>query len=223
MEKGIKIGHKRAGRDIEIEKQDSERIMNYLWGGMLLVGIVFGAFQGKMQEITDAALLSAREAVSLGITMTGVMALWVGLMEIARDSGLIGRLCRRIEPVVHFLFPNLPQKHPAVEHISMNMIANVLGLGWAATPEGLKAMEELQKWKQEKGDTPYDTASKEMCTFLILNISSLQLIPVNMIAYRAQYGSVNPAAIVGPGIMATAVSTGIAVVFCKMMDRRKNR
>ena len=129
--------------------------------------------------------------------------------------------------VMKFLFPAIPEDHPANSHIAMNIVANILGLGWAATPAGLKGMEALADLEDErrKGEIAgiiqkQGTASNEMCTFLILNISSLQLIPVNVIAYRSQYGSVNPAAIVGPGIVATAVSTVVAVVFCKVMDRR---
>lgn len=200
--------------------------MNILWGGMILVGILYGAFNGTMQEVTDAALASSKEAVTICITMAGVMALWVGLMEIAKESGIIDGLTKRLRPFIRFMFPGIPKGHPAQEHISVNIIANFLGLGWAATPAGLKAMEELGKLEEDRragklsGPTrKRGIASNEMCTFLILNISSLQLIPVNVIAYRAQYGSVNPTAIVGPGIAATAVSTGVAIIFCKLMDK----
>ncbi|MCI5994521.1 MAG: nucleoside recognition protein [Blautia sp.] len=197
--------------------------MNNLWGGMILVGIVYGAFTGRMQEVTDAALASSKEAVMLCITMVGVMALWVGIMEIAKEAGMIQGLTRKVRPLIRFLFPGIPVDHPANEYISTNFIANFLGLGWAATPAGLKAMEMLGELNKEEcqryGGSPL-AASNEMCTFLILNISSLQLIPVNIIAYRSQYGSVNPTAIVGPAIVATAVSTVVAVVFCRIMDRK---
>lgn len=217
--------------------------MNILWGGMILIGIAYGALNGTMQEVTDAALASSKEAVTLCITMAGVMSLWVGLMEIAKESGIIDGLTRRLQPFIRFMFPGIPKDHPAQEHISVNMIANFLGLGWAATPAGLKAMESLADLEEERRKEeqtagggreieklgknkrvfamPKGVASNEMCTFLILNISSLQLIPVNVIAYRAQYGSVNPTAIVGPGIAATAASTAAAVVFCKVMDRKR--
>jgi len=194
--------------------------MDYLWGGMLLIGIVYGAFTGRMQEVTDAILNSSREAVTLGISMVGVMSLWMGLMEIAKSSGLIERLTRAIRPVVRFLFPGIPNGHPAEGFISTNMIANMLGLGMAATPAGLKAMESLADLEKERGRAA-GIASNEMCTFLIINIASLQLIPVNMIAYRSQYGSVNPAAIVGPGIVETAVSALVAVLYCKWKGRKK--
>lgn len=197
--------------------------MNFLWGGMILIGVIYGAAAGTMQEVSDAALSSAREAVTLCITMVGVMALWVGLMEIARESGMIAGLTRRMRPFIRFMFPDIPAGHAAQEHISVNVIANILGLGWAATPAGLKAMESLAELERERNGGRNGIASNEMCTFLILNISSLQLIPVNIIAYRSQYGSVNPTEIVGPGIAATAVSTLTAIVFCKVMDRRKSR
>ncbi len=201
---------------------------------MILIGVIYGAMTGRMADVTNAALDSAGDAVSLCITMIGVMALWVGLMEIAQKSGLIAKLTRGIQPFISFLFPEIPKGHPAREYISTNLIANVLGLGWACTPAGLKAMEELAKLEEERGNPAYLTegrevrgsriervASKEMCTFLILNISSLQLIPVNMIAYRQQYGSVNPAGIIAPAIVATFVSTAVAVVFCKVRDRKR--
>jgi len=217
--------------------------MNILWAVMILIGILYGGVNGTLQEVTDAAVSSSKEAVTLCITMAGVMSLWVGLMEIAKDVGIIDGLTRKLRPILRFLFPNIPEKHPSQEHIAVNVIANFLGLGWAATPAGLKAMESLTELEEERrggmiqmpesaakkklkkswaaGGMPQGIASNEMCTFLILNISSLQLIPVNIIAYRSQYGSVNPTAIVGPGIVATAVSTGVAIIFCKVMDRKR--
>ena len=205
-------------------------MLNYLWAGMIIIGVIYAAFTGRLPDVTNAALDSSKEAITLCITMMGVMSFWVGLMEIATEAGIIRYLSRKLRPVIRFLFPELPAKHPAEEHITTNIIANVLGLGWAATPAGLRAMEELGKLEEDRrrGRLPgpvraRGVASNEMCAFLIINISSLQLIPVNVIAYRSQYGSVNPAGIVGAGIVATAVSTGVAVVFCKMMDRGKRR
>ena len=203
-------------------------MLNYLWAGMILVGIIFAAFTGRMPDITNAALDSSKEAVTLCITMMGVMSFWVGLMEIAANAGIIENTSKKIRPLIRFLFPNLPGNHPAQEHITTNIIANVLGLGWAATPAGLKAMEELSKLEDDRRQGRFPgpvrkkgIASNEMCTFLIINISSLQLIPVNVIAYRSQYGSVNPAAVVGPGIAATAVSTIVAIVYCKLIDGKR--
>lgn len=231
--------------------------MNYIWAGMILIGIIYGTLTGNAGAVSDAVLSSAKEAVSLCITMLGVVAFWSGLMEVAKESGLMDAVSKGMRPLIRFLFPDIPKGHPAADHIIMNCAANFLGLGWAATPAGLRAMkalEELEEERRKAGDesedeqrkesvrlkrgrelqkissesqnavhaVPRGTASNEMCTFLILNISSLQLIPVNIIAYRAQYGSVNPTAVIAPGIVATAVSTGVAVVFCKMMGCRKN-
>jgi len=205
--------------------------MDYLWAGMLLIGILYGALTGNIMKVSDAALSSAGEAIQLCITTAGVLTLWTGLMEIAKTSGMITSAARVIRPLISFLFPDLPENHPAAEHISLNFIANFLGLNWGATPAGLKAMEELADLEKERGNPAYidhtskipRAASNEMCTFLIMNISSLQLIPINIIAYRSQYGSVNPTAVVGPAIVATAASTGMALIFCKIMDKRKRR
>jgi len=206
-------------------------MLNYIWAAMIVLGIIFGAINGNMKEVTEAALQSAGEAVSLCIATAGIMAFWVGLMEVAESSGLILRLTNMLSPFVSFMFPGLPKGHKAKDYISMNIIANVLGLGWACTPAGLKAMEELAKLEEERGNPAYGgnigngkrerIANNEMCTFLILNISSLQLIPVNMIAYRQQYGSANPAGIIAPAIAATFVSTAVAVVYCKLKDKKR--
>ena len=199
-------------------------MLNYLWAAMLILGIVYGALQGRLPELTEAALTSAGEAVNLCVTMAGIMALWVGVMEIAQKSGIIGRVSRVIGPFLDFMFPRLPREHPAREYITTNVIANIFGLAWAATPAGLKAMEALSDLEEERRRMGQQarkkgTASNEMCTFLVLNIASLQLIPVNIIAYRSQYGSVNPAAILAPSLVATLISAVVAVVFCKLMDR----
>lgn len=188
---------------------------------MIIIGVVYGAVTGNMEAVTAAALDSAKEAVSLCITMIGVMSLWVGLMEIARDAGIIASLNRRLNPFLTWLFPDIPKEHPAREHISTNIVANLLGLGWACTPAGLKAMEALRELHVENCKRRYPAgweeharcASREMCTFLVLNISSLQLIPVNMIAYRSQYGSVNPAGIIAPAIIATMASTIVGLLY----------
>jgi len=161
---------------------------------------------------------SSKEAVTLCITMLGMLALWNGIMQIARDSGLIAGLSRQMRPVMRLLFPDLPADHPASEYIVSNIVANILGLGWAATPLGLSAMRELAKWEQERGEKQKNLSGKrrasiDMCTFLIINISSLQLIPVNIIAYRSQYGAVNPTDIVGPAILATMCSTLMGIAF----------
>lgn len=208
-------------------------MLNYIWGVMILIGIVYAALTGNMAAVTDAALDSAGEAVSLCITMAGITALWVGLMKVAESAGLIRKLTAGLNPFLRFMFPRIPKGHTSLEYIATNVISNILGLGWACTPAGLKAMEELAKLEEERGTAGYTgmtkdipgkrterKASNEMCVFLILNISSLQLIPVNMIAYRSQYGSTNPAMIIGPAIVATLFSTIVAIVYCKVMDRK---
>lgn len=195
-------------------------MLNYIWAVMILLGIAYAACTGQMESVTNAALDSAGEAISLCITMAGVMALWMGLMEIAQKAGLVEKMTRGIRPFLKFMFPRIPEGHPALGYIATNLIANVLGLGWACTPAGLKAMEALGKLEEERGKSAGPrAASNEMCTFLILNISSLQLIPVNMIAYRSQYGSADPACIIAPSIIATLLSTAAAIVYCKIRDR----
>ena len=190
-------------------------MLNGLWAGMILIGIIFGAWNGKMPELTNAALDSSKDAVSLCITMLGVMAFWCGIMEIAEKAGLVKKAAEKLRPVIRFLFPQLPVGNKANEQIAINFIANILGLGWAATPAGLKAMEALGELEEDRrlgrafGPVrKRGVAGDEMCIFLILNISSLQLIPVNVIAYRSQYGSADPAGIIGGGILATMASTG---------------
>ena len=192
--------------------------MNYLWGGMILIGIVYGMCTGNISEVTQAVIQSSKEAVNLCIGMAGITAFWNGLMKIAEESGMVEGMTIKIRPLLNFLFPGLVGEEKARKYIAVNMIANFLGLGMAATPAGLKAMEELAKIKKEKG-LPEEVASNEMCTFLILNISSLQLIPVSVIAYRSQYGSSNPSAITGAAIAATLVSTATAVIFCKIKEK----
>ncbi len=199
--------------------------MNYLWGGMILVGIIYGMCTGNMAQVTDAILDAGKEAVNLSLAMAGIVAMWTGVMRIAQETGLIQRMARKMDPILNFLFPRLPEKHESRQYISTNMIANILGLGWAATPAGLKAMECLAQLEEERRQQKIigamqtlNIANNEMCNFLIINISSLQLIPVTIIAYRSQYGSVNPAGIVGPAILATSVSTLAAIIFCTIKN-----
>lgn len=196
-------------------------MLNKLWGFMILIGLSFGIITGEVEALSNAAIDSAGEAVSLAITMLGIMALWTGLIEIARRSGLLDILTHKLAPVLRFLFPRIPEDHKINEYIAANIIANILGLGWAATPMGLKAMKKFAALERERtGNEKITRASDEMCTFLVINISSLQLIPVNVIAYRSQYGSANPAAVVLPGLLATIVSTVVAVIFCRIMCRK---
>ncbi|MDR1209566.1 MAG: nucleoside recognition protein [Clostridiales bacterium] len=189
-------------------------MLNYLWTGMIVIGIVVAALNGRIPAVTAAALDSAKEAVQLCVTMLGVMSMWTGLMKIAEESGIISGMQRRMRPLIRFLFPRLDADGAAAKHISTNVIANILGLGWAATPAGLLAMEELQKLNKRK-----DRASREMCMFMIFNMSSLQIISVNLIAYRSQYNSANPSEIIGPGLAATLATTIAGVAAAKLFER----
>lgn len=188
-------------------------MLNILWVIMIAGGIFFAAFHGTMGQITESFISSSTEAVNLCIFMLGVIGVWNGMMEIAVKSGLMKKIAKTMYPFIHWLFPDIPPRHKANEYIAANMAANILGLGWAAIPAGLKAMRELQKLEEGGG-----RASDMMCAFLVLNISSLQLVPINMIAYRSQYGSVNPAAVVLPAICATMISTIAGIVFIKIME-----
>ena len=188
-------------------------MLNILWVIMIAGGIFFAAFHGTMGQITESFISSSTEAVNLCIFMLGVIGVWNGMMEIAVKSGLMKKIAKTMYPFFHWLFPDIPPRHKANEYIAANMAANILGLGWAATPAGLKAMRELQKLEEGGG-----RASDMMCAFLVLNISSLQLVPINMIAYRSQYGSVNPAAVVLPAICATMISTIAGILFIKGME-----
>jgi len=210
--------------------------MAYLWGGMLLIGIVYGVLAGNVDEVTKAFVSCSGEAVSLCISMAGITAMWTGMMKIAENSGLVTELAAKMRPLIRFLFPKLDTESKAAHYICLNFLSNVLGLSWASTSSGLCAMKELKELQLQKENAEKNTedsgkkdavknssmiASNEMCTFLIINVSSLQLIPVNMIAYRAKYGSADPTAIVGPAILATAVSTAVAVIFCRIAGKYK--
>lgn len=222
-------------------------MLNYLWGGMIIIAVIYGAFTGNISEVTNAAVNSSLSAVELCITMAGVVSLWMGIMEAAQKAGLLEKVRRILKPFIRFMFPDIPEGHKSADYIADSFAANILGLGWAATPAGLKAMKELERLEEERKSEGYTElkektdeksdrgvkektynkvyrtgskgirmASDEMCTFLTLNISSLQLIPVNMIAYRSQYGSANPTGIVGPAIITTLFSTTVAVIYCKI-------
>lgn len=191
-------------------------MINYLWAILIIIGVLYGSLTGTLGQVTQGAIEEAKSAVSLGITLVGIIAMWTGLMKIAEKAGIIKGLTRYMSPILRFLFPNIPKGHMARKHIATNLIANMLGLGWAATPAGLKAMKELQKLNRNK-----EEASIEMCTFLIINISSVQLISINIIAYRTQFGSANPTEVIGPSIVATLVSTIVGVIFAKIMMKVK--
>jgi len=181
---------------------------------MILLAILIAVFTGNIPALTNAAIESAREAITLCITMLGIMSMWAGLMTVAEKAGLVGALARRSRPLLRYLFPELGKNHPAHEPIATNFIANILGLGWAATPSGLRAMEEMQKSNPKK-----DTATRSMRMFMVINMSSLQLVTISVVAYRMQFGSANPSEIIGPGLIVTMLTTVVAVAFCKILER----
>lgn len=194
-------------------------MLNIIWGSMIVASIIYAVISGNLEIMGNEIMNSAKEAVSLGIGMLGMVAMWSGIMEIAKESGVIKSFSNLLMPFISFMFPKLKKEDEAMEHITVNIISNIFGLGAAATPAGLKAMRALEKLEEKRCKDKH-IASDEMCTFLVLNISSLQLIPVNMIAYRSEYGSVSPLMIVVPGIMATLVSTLTAIIFIKLISKK---
>lgn len=189
-------------------------MLNYIWGTLIIISIIVGAFTGNISNVTIAAIESSKEAITLALTMLGILAMWSGLMRVAETGGIIESLTKKMSPILNFLFPEIPKNHESRKYIATNIVANVLGLGWAATPPGLKAMQSLQEINPDKNQ-----ASVSMCTFLIINISSVQLISINMIAYRLQYGSLNPTEVIGPSLIATIMSTVVGIVYAKFMAK----
>ena len=188
-------------------------MLNYIWFGMMFIGVVVGAFTGNIDAVTEAAIDMAKVAVNLAIGLIGIMALWLGVMKIAEESGLIRIIARGLRPITIRLFPDVPEDHPAIGSIVLNMSANILGLGNAATPLGLKAMEELQELNPNK-----ETATNAMCTFLAINTSSVQLIlPATVVALMGAHSS----QIFITTIVATGMSTIAAVIAVKFFEKRK--
>ena len=190
-------------------------MLNVIWGFFLIGGILTGAFLGRMDLVTNAVIDGGRNAVELAFTMAGVVAVWSGILKIAEKGGMIDALAEKMEPFLDFLFPEVPRGHATRRYISANFAANFLGLGWAATPAGLLAMEELAKLNGKTG-----RASNAMCMFLVVNMSSLQLVTVNILAYRAEYGSAAPAEIMGAGIAATLGTTLVGILLAKILEGR---
>ena len=190
-------------------------MLNVIWGFFLIGGILTGAFLGRMDLVTNAVIDGGRNAVELAFSMAGGVACWSGILKIAEKGGMIDALAERMEPFLDFLFPEVPRGHAARRYISANFAANFLGLGWAATPAGLLAMEELAKLNGKTG-----RASNAMCMFLVVNMSSLQLVTVNILAYRAEYGSAAPAEIMGAGIAATLGTTLVGILLAKILEGR---
>jgi len=189
-------------------------MINIIWFAMIAIGVIVGAFNGNIVAVTDSAISSAKLAVEISIGLIGVMALWLGIMKIAEESGLVKSIAKALRFIMVPLFPEVPEDHPAMGAMIMNMAANVLGLGNAATPLGLKAMQELQTLNPTE-----DTATNSMVTFLAINTSSVTLIPASVIAVRVAAGSANAAEIIGPTIVATAASTIAAVIAVKLLQK----
>ena len=189
-------------------------MLNIIWVVLLVSGIIIGVFTGNIQAVTDAIMSYADTGVELALGLIGMMSLWLGIMKIAEKSGLILLIGKALRPVMKFLFPEVPEDHPAMGSMVMNISANILGLGNAATPLGIKAMKELQELNDDK-----ETASNSMCMFLAINTSSVTLIASSVIAYRLSAGSKNPTEIIGPTIIATLASTIAAVIAAKTFEK----
>ncbi len=192
-------------------------VLNWIWLGLILIAVLFGAWTGRMEAVQDAAFASAKSAVSLVISMTGFMIFMLGLMEVAKQGGLLRFIARTLAPVLKRLFPDIPPDHPAMGAMVMNMASNVLGLGNAATPFGLKAMEELDGLNRRPG-----VASDSMVLFLAINTSSITLMmPTGTMVIRDHAGSADPAAIWLPTLIATTCSTIAAISAFYLLRRRK--
>ncbi|MDP8206246.1 MAG: nucleoside recognition domain-containing protein [Candidatus Electryonea clarkiae] len=189
--------------------------MNIIWFLLFAVGIIIAAFTGKMDAVTSSALGGAKTAVELAIGLVGVMALWLGLMRVAEKAGMVNALARLLRPLLGRLFPDIPHDHPALGSILANIAANMLGLGNSATALGLKAMKDLQSINVDKL-----SASNSMATFLAINTSSVTIIPATVIAVRVSAGSTSPAEIIGPTIVATVISTTVAIITARLLQRR---
>ncbi len=190
-------------------------MMNKIWVFMILVGIGTSVITQKTEIINNVVIQNTQEAVTFAIGLTGIMAVWLGLMKIAERSGLIKQLGRLMSPFIRLLFPEIPKNHPAISSIIMNMVANMFGAGNSATALGLKAMEELQSINIQK-----ERATNAMCMFLVINMSSVQLIPLTVLKIRADAGSINPTEIIGTSLIATMVSTIVGITACKFFEKR---
>ncbi|MBS4217264.1 spore maturation protein [Bacillus sp. FJAT-49711] len=193
-------------------------MINYIWVGMTVIGLIFASVNGKMKDVNEAIFQSANEAVTLCIGLISILVFWLGIMRIAQESGLLNKLSNLFKPIIIKLFPEVPEDHPAVGYILSNIIANMFGLGNAATPLGIKAMEQL---KELNGGKNY--ASRSMITFLALNTSGLTLIPTTVIAIRMSYQSASPTEIVGPTLMATTCATFAAILIDRLFYMRRSR
>ncbi|MDK2820215.1 MAG: spore maturation protein [Clostridia bacterium] len=192
-------------------------MVNLIWLLMLVAGIVVAGLNGNIEIVTRAALEAAQNAVTLSFELIGLMAMWLGLLKIAEEAGIVSLLAKILRPLTNYLFPEIPRNHPATGSIIMNLSANILGLGNAATPFGLKAMQEMQSLNKKP-----DEATPAMCTFLALNTGCFTLIPATIIGVRAAANSTDPAIVVGPTIIATGFSMIMAIIFDRLFRRIYN-
>jgi len=191
-------------------------MVNFIWLFFIVVGFIVAAVQGNIADMTAAVFEGSKTGVTVCFGLISVLVFWLGIMRIAEDAGLLQKLAIVLRPIVRFLFPDVPKDHPALGYIISNMSANMFGLGNAATPMGIKAMQELQKLNPEK-----DTASAAMCTLLALNTSSITIIPTTLIAIRMSFDSMNAAEIVGTTLLATMVSTLAAILVDKYYRKKQ--
>ena len=189
-------------------------MLNYIWLAMIILAVILGGINGKIEDVTKSAIDSAGSSVTIAIGLIGVMALWLGIMKIAEDSGLMKLLAKAIAPIMRWLFPDVPSGHPAMGSMTMNIAANMLGLNNAATPLGLRAMEDLETLNKHPG-----IATNAMCTFLAINTAGVQLIPATMISIMASAGSKDPTAIIGTTIAATGTAVIAGVTAVKILER----
>ncbi|QAS50731.1 nucleoside recognition domain-containing protein [Halobacillus litoralis] len=192
-------------------------MVNLIWALLAVIGIIYAAFNGTMEEVNKAIFETLDEAIMITLSLAGVLIFWLGLMKIAEEAGLLKGLAKIFRPVVKRIFPDIPENHPALGYILSNMTANMFGLGNAATPMGLKAMKEL------KNLSGSDHASRSMITLLAINTSSLTLIPTTVIAIRMKYGAVDPTSIVSATILATLISTCAALLIDRYFYYRRKR
>lgn len=189
-------------------------MLNVIWLSMILLSVIVAIVQGRIDQVVAAVTDSAKLGFELAIGLTGIMSLWLGMMGIAYESGLVKVIARVLNPILRRLFPEIPKDDPAMGAITLNISANMLGLANAATPFGLKAMQELQRL-----NTHVHTASNAMCTFLAINTSSVQLIPTTAIAYLSANGSLHPTAVIVSTLIATCISTLVAIVAVKYLAK----
>lgn len=197
-----------------LSKKGGNLVINIIWFFILAFGIILGIFTGRGDEISKAIINSTESTVKLAIGLVGVMCLWCGIMKIAEKSGLTGKLAKVLKPILKLIFKDAARDDKAMGAIVMNLTANMMGLSNAATPFGIKAMEELKRLNKKDGE-----ASDDMALFLILNAACIQLVPTTIISMRAVVGSSNPAATIIPGIITTGTAAILGVILCKVLQR----